>query len=92
MMTVEQSDQAILETFAATRDAGAFEELVRRYSRLVYSAAVRQVRDPHLAEDITQAVFIVLARQAGSIRRDVVLPAWLFTVTRHAVAGPGRHR
>jgi RNA polymerase sigma factor (sigma-70 family) len=50
----------------------------------VYGAAIRQTRDPQLADDVTQAVWIVLARKAHTIQRDVVLASWLFTVTHHA--------
>ncbi|MBC8106173.1 MAG: sigma-70 family RNA polymerase sigma factor [Anaerolineae bacterium] len=80
-----EGDHQLLDRFHTQQDPAALNELARRYIGLVYSAARRQVRDAHLAEDITQAVFIVLVRNAGSIRRDAILPAWLFSVTRHAV-------
>ena len=84
------TDHQLIDQFVASGDPVAFEELTRRYSPLVYSLAVRQVRDSHLAEDITQAVFIVLARRAASIRPGVVLASWFYTVTRHAVANARR--
>jgi RNA polymerase sigma factor (sigma-70 family) len=84
------TDQELLERFRHGRDQEALGEIVRRYIGLVHSAARRQVRDAHLAADITQAVFIVLVRKADSIGRDAILPAWLFTVTRHAVANARR--
>ena len=84
------TDQTLLRTLAAGDDPEALGELAVRYGGLVYSSALKQVRDPHLAEDITQAVFIVLMRKARSIHPDTVLASWLFTVTRHAVQNARR--
>lgn len=89
----ELPDRELLAMIRATHDRDALGELARRYVGLVYSAALRQVNgDAHLAEDVTQAVFIVLVRKAASMREETVLPAWLFTVTRHAVANARRVR
>ena len=49
---------------------------------LVYSAALRQVRSPQLAEEVAQSVFTDLARNAGKLKPDTVLTAWLYQVTR----------
>ncbi|CAN5590684.1 hypothetical protein BH09PLA1_BH09PLA1_29810 [soil metagenome] len=89
-MMSQCSDQQLLDRFTSRQDQAALAEIVRRYIGLVNAAARRQVRDPHLAADITQAVFIVLVRKAPSLRVDTNLPAWLFTVTRHAVANARR--
>jgi RNA polymerase sigma factor (sigma-70 family) len=62
----------------------AFTALVERHLNLVYSAALRQVRSPQLAEEITQSVFTQLARHAASLKPGTVLPAWLHQVTHHA--------
>ncbi len=86
----EKSDQEILRLIAGEQAVGALAELVRRYGGLVYRFALRQARDPHLAEDITQAVFIVLVQKVRSIRPDAVLASWFFTVTRHAVSNARR--
>ncbi|HMD55349.1 MAG TPA: sigma factor [Phycisphaerae bacterium] len=65
------------------RSQDAFRELVDRHLKLVYAAALRQVRDPGLAEDIAQGVFLVLAQKAPLLcRRGTVLSAWLLTVTQ----------
>jgi RNA polymerase sigma factor (sigma-70 family) len=75
-------DLDLLETFARENSQDAFGEIVRRHLNLVYSAALRQVRSPQLAEEIAQTVFTDLARQAGKLRPDTILTAWLYAVTR----------
>src|SRR2546423_7767538 len=76
-------DFDLLDQYARRRSDAAFAEIVRRYAGLVYSSARRQLRDPADAEDVTQAVFLALARKAGSLPATVMLPSWLLTATRH---------
>ena len=79
----DPTDIACLRRFAADGSPDAFAVLVRRRIDLVYSAAIRQVNDRALAEDVTQQVFITLARRASSlIDRDIVLSAWLLRAAR----------
>ncbi len=75
-------DRALLRSYAQHRDQAAFAELVRRHADLVYSAARRQVGDHPRAQEVTQSVFIALARKAGAVAEHPVLAAWLFQSTR----------
>lgn len=61
----------------------AFTELVRRHLAIVYSSALRQMRDAHQAEDVTQAVFTSFARCAGRIGPKTLISGWLLTATRY---------
>src|ERR1700752_198142 len=79
-------DMELVRDYVARRSEQAFETLVSRYVNLVYSAAVRRVRDPHLAEEITQAVFIILARKAGTLAPDTIVPSWLYRTAGFAAA------
>jgi RNA polymerase sigma factor (sigma-70 family) len=76
------SDADLLKLYARHASQEAFATLVARYLGLVYASAIRQVRSPDLARDVAQEVFIQLARDAGMLRPDCVLPAWLHTATR----------
>ena len=78
----ELDDLALLREYATRQSETAFEILVARRVDFVYSAALRQVRDPHLAEEVTQAVFILLAHKAGKISDKTILAGWLFKTTR----------
>ena len=75
-------DHELLAQYARSESDAAFATLVARYVNLVYSAALRFTGNPHHAEEITQAVFIILARKAGNLGRGVVLSGWLYQTAR----------
>src|SRR5882672_2864617 len=79
--------QKLLADYAKTGSETAFRELAGRYVDLVYSAAVRLVDgDTHLAEDVTQTVFVDLARKAGALSSKVMLGGWLHRHTCYAAS------
>src|ERR1035438_10221445 len=79
-------DMTLVREFAVRQSEPAFATLVERHIGLVHSASLRQAGDAHLAGEITQAVFIILARKAASLGPQTVLAAWLYRTTRYAAA------
>jgi RNA polymerase sigma factor (sigma-70 family) len=80
-------DGELLRRYADEDSEESFREVVQRHYDLVHSAALRQVAgDPHLAQDVAQVVFTVLARKAEKLSRRPVLVGWLYVTTRRAAA------
>jgi RNA polymerase sigma factor (sigma-70 family) len=77
------TDQQLVQEYARNRSEAAFTEIVRRHVDLVYSAAMRMVRDAQLAEDVTQATFLALAQNAGRLEEHCVLSGWLHRTARN---------
>lgn len=81
-------DAALLRHYVANRSEAAFTELVRRHIGLVHATALRRVGgDAHLADDVTQTVFITLARKAPTLLDRSSLAGWLYLSTQLAAAG-----
>ena len=81
MMT---DSQRLLAEYAKNGSESAFRELVARYINLVYSTALRLVSgDSQLAEDVTQTVFINLARKGRALSSEVMLGGWLHQHAYH---------
>ena len=78
----DASDIELLRDYDLHGSEAAFTELVQRHINFVYSVALRHVGVAAEAEEITQAVFIILARKAASLRADTALEGWLYETTR----------
>ena len=77
-------DAELLRRYVEDGSEESFAELVHRHLGLVYFGALRRTAgDPELAADVSQSVFIRLARHARSLRNHPVLTGWLFTTTRN---------
>jgi RNA polymerase sigma factor (sigma-70 family) len=80
------TDQQLLRDYTSDRSEVAFAELVQRHVDLVYSAALRMVCDSHLAEDVTQGVFVALAKNATQLMDRPVLSGWLHRTAQNIAA------
>ena len=84
----EKSDIQLLRDYAERGNEVAFREIVTRHTDFVYSSALRQMDSADLAADITQKVFVDLARKAGTVGKQLAaeasLAGWLHRATRYA--------
>lgn len=89
-----ESDAVLLARYAGAREEAAFAALFDRHGPMVRSVCRRHCRDPHLAADAEQGVWLVLARRAAAVSRPDRLASWLFGVAlrvgRKAAARGGR--
>ena len=76
----------LLERYARDHSEEAFAELVALHLNWIYSVAFRHVGDAHLAEDVVQSVFVLLAQKAGEVRGTTPVNGWLFRTTCHVAA------
>ena len=83
-MAAMTDDLKLLRAYGTHGSEDAFRTLVERHLGLVYASALRQVGDTHLAQDVAQAVFLILARKAATLGPGIVLSGWLFRTTRFA--------
>ncbi len=75
------SDDTLLNEFVEAGNESAFASLVQRHADLVYATARRQVGNEALAQEITQNVFITLARKSGALRGSATVSGWLYRAT-----------
>jgi RNA polymerase sigma factor (sigma-70 family) len=76
------SDNELLAEYLRNHSEEAFATLVARHVNKVYSVAMRHVRNPHQAEEITQAVFVILLKKAGTLHQETILSGWLYHTAR----------
>jgi RNA polymerase sigma factor (sigma-70 family) len=82
----ELNDHELLAHFARENSEAAFAALVSRHVNLVYSVALRKTGNAHAAEEITQAVFIILAKKARGLSQRTILAGWLCETARLTAA------
>src|SRR5499425_2129440 len=78
----ELDDSVLLCEYVERDSEEAFARLVTRHVNKVYSIALRHTRNPHQAEEITQAVFVILARKSRQLGKRVILSGWLCRTAR----------
>src|ERR1051325_1012167 len=78
----ETGDIELLQQYAREGSEEAFAALVTRHVNLVYSAALRKTGNASAAEEVTQAVFIILAQKADRLRQETILSGWLYQTAR----------
>src|SRR5262245_40196683 len=89
----ELSDATLLARYVAEGAESAFTEIVLRHLPLVFGTALRRLGGDHSdAEDVAQAAFVALARQAPSLVRHPNLAGWLYTTTVHQANNQLRRR
>ena len=81
----------LVQEYARSHSEQAFATLVSRHINLVYSVALRQVRDSHVAEEITQSVFVILASKAKLLGPDTIISSWLCRTARYVAANTLRN-
>jgi RNA polymerase sigma factor (sigma-70 family) len=86
-----KSDSELLREYVRARSEEAFRDLVSRYTDLAFSAALRETNgDAHIAKDVTQAVFVSVARKAAALVGHTSIAGWIYTSVRYEARNIGR--
>lgn len=91
-MDASMDDISLLKDYVDRQDQQAFAQVVGRHGGWMYSTARRELRDEHLAEDVTQAVFAMLSKRAGRLRRYGYISGWLFLALGYCIKETKRRR
>ena len=75
-----RNDDIVLIQRILAGDAIAFEHLVRKYQKQVHTLAWRKVRDFHIAEDITQEIFLQVYQKLETLEDPTRFPGWLYVI------------
>lgn len=80
---MKTNDTQLMQRFIDAGDHAAFEELVKRYVNVAYSAAMICLGNEDLAQDACQATFLALAKKANKLPPDLNLGGWIFSTARN---------
>src|SRR5215471_3520369 len=80
---VQENDKGLLRAYARDRCEASFSELVHRHVDFVHSTALRILRDPSLAEEATQRVFLALAHHSAKLQERTSITGWLHETARN---------
>src|SRR6058998_2263713 len=89
---LELNDNVLLMEYVEHGSEEAFATLVARHVNKVYSIALRHTRNAHQAEEITQAVFVLLARKSRQLGKRVILSGWLCVRSFLGASADGQRR
>src|SRR3989304_4903459 len=79
----QASDELLLRRYRDKGDRAAFEELVHRYERELYSYLRRYLGDADLAEDVFQTTFLQVHQKCSQFQDGRSFRPWLYTIATH---------
>ncbi len=80
---MQNQDDFQLVAAATAGELEAFGELVRRHQDFVYGSVLRVVKNPTLAEDISQDCFLRAYRALPNFRGDSQVRSWLYRIAHN---------
>jgi RNA polymerase sigma-70 factor (ECF subfamily) len=78
--TIETAPDGELVALAKAQKYGAFEELMKRYEKVIYNLALRMTKNPEEAEEILQDTFFSVFRNLERFREESSFKTWLYRV------------